>query len=100
MPKKQVVEEPAIVAWGRSNIGDYKKQEFCDSLTRAFRDDGGADFIILDSNMSNQRFRAACVAWAIDNDLLYNDRNDDEGQQIVSSFRLTEEGKRQILGWP
>jgi len=90
-------EEPAIVSVGRSFIGDYSPKEFKDSLDRAFNV-GGADFITLDSNLRGQKFLAACGAWGLDEGLLYNDSNQDDGQQVVSSFRLTKKGKKEILG--
>lgn len=91
------MEEPAIVSFGRQFLGDYSFQEYKDSLTRAFKA-GQADFIVLDSNPRGQKFLAACAAWAVNEGLLYNDRNEDDTQQIVSSFRLTEKGKKEILG--
>lgn len=91
------MSDPAIVSYGRNFIGDYSVQEFKDSLTRAFKEKR-ADFIVLDSNRSGQKFLAAAVAWAVDGGLLYNDRNADDTQQVVSSFRLTKKGKKKILG--
>lgn len=89
--------EPAIVGYGRSNIDRFSAQEFLESLQRAFRD-RAADFVVLDSNMNGQRFLAAAVAWALDKGLLYNDRNQDDTQTVVSSFRLTKQGRIEILG--
>lgn len=96
------MDEPEIIGYGREcYITRYRPEiyapEFKASLNRAFVS-GRADFIILDSNMRGQGFLAACAAWAIDQKWLYNDRNQDNGQCKVSSFRLTEAGKRAILG--
>jgi hypothetical protein len=88
---------PAIVEYGRLNIDKYNAEEFRRSLFRAFKE-RHADFITLDNNPNGQRFLAACMAWAISEGLLHNDRNADDGQQVVSSFRLTEKGKVEILG--
>lgn len=89
--------EPAIVAWGRDHINDYSPEEFRESLIRAFRDKR-TKFIVLDSNMRGQKFLAAGIAWGIDQGLLYNDINEDAGQQVISSFRLTEKGEKEIRG--
>ena len=91
------MREPAIVIYGRQFIHRYSVQEYRNCLIRAFKN-GGADFIILDSHPRGQRFLAASVAWALSKKLLKNDRNDDDGQQVVSSFRLTKKGKKEILG--
>ncbi len=88
--------EPVIVSWGRQYIGDYSEDEFRGSLIRAFKDNR-AGRIFLDSNPQGQRYQAASIAWAIDQGLLYNDQNDNDGQQEVSSFRLTTLGKIIIL---
>jgi len=85
------MSEPAIVSYGRQFLDAYSVQEFKDSLIRAFKD-GRADFIALDSNPRGRKFLSACAAWAIDEGLLYNDHNEDDTQQIVSSFRLTKKG--------
>jgi len=90
--RRCAVDEPEIVTYGRKHIRDFSPNEFKTSLTRAFKD-RKADCIILDSNTRNQKFRAACAAWAIDKGWLYNDANVDDGQSKVSSFRLTEIGK-------
>lgn len=96
----KIVAEPNIIGFGRAHIHDYTEKEFRDSLFRAFRQDPKAS-IILDDNMSGQKFLATSVAWAIDQGLLYNSENcpddPDYPQQIVSSFRLTEKGKKEIL---
>jgi len=89
--------EPEIVVYGRQFIDTYTAQEYEDSFIRAFRDHQ-ADFIVLDDNPRGQRFLAASIAWAMSEGLLYNDRNSDDGQMVVSSFRLTEKGKKEILG--
>ncbi len=91
------MSEPAIVGYGRQFVNDYPVQAYKDSLIRAFRINR-ADFIVLDDNPRGQKFLAASVAWGIDEGLLYNDRNADDTQQIVSSFRLTEKSKKEILG--
>jgi len=91
------MSEPAIVGYGRQLIDNYPVQEYKDSLIRAFRDKR-ADFIVLDDNPRGQKFRSASIAWAIDKGLLYNNRNADNTQQVVSSFRLTKKGKKEILG--
>ncbi len=90
------MEEPEIVAYGRMFVKDYCEKEFQASLIRTFKEDK-ADFIALDDNMRGNKFRATCVAWAMDKGLLYNDRNEGNGQCKVSSFRLTEAGKKAIL---
>jgi len=89
-------KEPEIISYGRGLIGDYAAEEFKASLVRAFRD-GQADFIALDDNINGQGFLAACAAWAIDQKLLYNDKNESDGQCKVSSFRLTKAGEEAIL---
>lgn len=91
------MDEPAIITYGRQFRQTYKVQEYREVFVRAFRD-GGADFIVLDDNRYGQKFLSAAAAWAIDEGLIYNDRNDDDGQRIVSSFRLTEKGQKEILG--
>jgi len=91
------MNEPAIVNYGRCFIDHYPIKEYRDSLIRAFKNHR-ADFIVLDDNPKRQKFLAASIAWAIDHGLLYNDRNADDTQQIVSSFRLTTKGKIEILG--
>ncbi len=88
--------EPEIIAYGRQFVKDYTEQEFKDSLTRAFKQNR-AGYVILDDNPREQKFLAACAAWAIDQGWLYNDRNEDDDQCKVSSFRLTEDGKKAIL---
>ena len=93
------MHEPAIVSYGRQFVASYSVQEYKDSLVRAFKNNL-ADFVVLDSNPRGQKFLSAGIAWAIDEGLLYNDRNEDDSQQIVSSFRLTEKGKKEILGQP
>lgn len=66
------------------------------SLWRAFIRDR-ADYIVLDSNISGQRFVAAGVAWGIDNGLLRHDRTDSSDEQCeVYTFRLTDEGKKRL----
>ena len=91
------MREPAIIGYGRRFISDYTEEELKASLIRAFKD-GRADYIVLDDNMHGQKFLAADAAWAIDRGWLYNDRNHDDEQCAVSSFRLTEAGKKAILG--
>lgn len=89
--------EPEIISFGRSFVKDYPEEEFKASLTRAFKEKRG-DFIVLDSNARGQKFLAACAAWAIDQGWLYNDRTQEDDQCSVSSFRLTEAGRKAILG--
>lgn len=89
------MSEPPIVGYGRNFIKDYNTEEFKSSLKRAFKDNG-ADYIVLDSNPRGQKFLAASVAWAIDQKWLYNDQNRDDGQSEVSSFRLTDAGKKAL----
>lgn len=91
------MSEPEIIGYGRSFIDEYSVEELRSSLVRAFVD-RGADFVVLDSNMRGQKFLAATAAWAIDEGLLYNDRNEGDGQQKVSTFRLTEKGKTELKG--
>ncbi len=85
--------EPLILHFGRSNAAAYTVAEYQDSLYRAFID-SRADFIVLDSFMTGQKFRAAAVAWAVDNGLLYCSDIEDEGQSEIYAFRLTEAGRR------
>ena len=89
--------EPEIIAYGRQFMGNCPEQKFKDSLIRAFKQNR-ADYVILDDNPRGQKFLAACMAWAIDQGWLYNDRNEDDYQCKVSSFRLTEAGRKAILG--
>ena len=93
------MDELAIVSYGRQFLNNYPVQEYKDALIRAFRNNR-ADYIVLEDNPSGQKFLAAGVAWAIDEGLLYNynDRNRNNTQQVVSSFRLTEKGRKEILG--
>lgn len=91
-----ILNEPVIVAFGRRHIARYAEQNLRNSLVRAFRDDQ-ADFVTLDDNTRGQRFAAASTAWAIDKGLLYCDKTDSDDQCSVSSFRLTDEGKKVIL---
>lgn len=87
--------DPAIVNWGRLSVADYPAAEYEAALRRSFVD-LRADFIVLDDHTTGQRFRAACVAWAIDDGLLYCSGSESDGQQVVSSFRLTFEGRRRL----
>jgi hypothetical protein len=87
------MNEPEIISYGREFIVNYQENEFKDSLRRAFIEHK-ADFITLDSNPHGQRFLSACTAWAIDKNYLYNDRNASDNQSRISSFRLTEEGRK------
>ena len=91
------MSEPAIVGYGRQFIEDFSVQEYKDSFIRSFRD-RRANCVFLDDNPRGQKFVAAAIAWALDERLLFNDRNADDGQQVVSSFRLTKKGKKEILG--
>jgi len=90
------MNEPAIVGYGRHFVDQYPQQEYVECLQRAFKRDR-ADFITLDDNRHGQRFLAAATAWAIDAGWLYCDRIDEGDQEVVSSFRLTDEGKRMLL---
>ena len=90
------MQEPEIVSYARQFIKDFPPQEYKDSLARAFGD-RRADFIILDDNYRGQNFLAAAVAWAIDQGFLHNDRNEFCPQRMISSFRLTEKGKKEII---
>jgi hypothetical protein len=93
------MNEPLIVQWGRTFIGEYDTQEYLGTLVRAFGSAGGADFVILDSSMAGQRYRAACTAWLIDNGYLKHTRTDDSDEQCsVYEFRLTETGRQLIEG--
>jgi len=66
------------------------------SLWRAFIRDG-ADFIVLDSNISGQRFIAAGVAWGIDNGILRHDRTNSSDEQCeVYTFRVTDAGRKRL----
>lgn len=89
--------EPEIISFGRNLINNYSTEEFRASLIRAFKDKK-ADFIVLDSNISGQKFLAACAAWAVDHGWLYNDKNQSDEQCKVSSFRLTDKGRKALLG--
>ena len=89
--------EPEIISYGRNFIDNYSAEEFEASLVRAFKEKQ-ADFIVLDNNYRGQKFLAACAAWTIDKGWLYNDRNQDDGQNKVSSFRLTKVGRKKVLG--
>ncbi|MBI5421447.1 MAG: hypothetical protein HZA35_04040 [Parcubacteria group bacterium] len=91
------MDEPAIVDYGYQYIGQNSVEEYRGVFIRAFRNNR-ADFVTLDSNPRGQKFLAASVAWALQEGLLYNDCNEDDTQQVVSSFRLTEKGKKEILG--
>lgn len=91
------MDESEIVSCGRNFVDGYPVDEFRASLVRAFKE-RGADFVVLDSNPRGQKFLAACAAWAIDEGLLFNDHNEDDEQQKVSTFRLTEKGKKEIVG--
>lgn len=87
-------DEPAIIGFGRMMLRELKEpeSEYEGSLRRAFVDNE-ADFITLDSNPHGQRFLAACAAWAIDKGWLFHDYTVDEGQTLVSKFRLTKQGE-------
>ena len=91
--------EPEILSCGRRHVNDFSPEEFKAALTRAFNNPQ-TDFVVLGSNRNNQRFLAACTAWAVDCGWLYlhNDKNSDEGQCKIYSFRLTEAGRKAILG--
>jgi hypothetical protein len=91
-----MADDPAIIQYGRTLVPNYSSIEYIECLIRAFKTNN-ANFITLDSHPINQRFVSACAAWAIDGGLLYNDRNEDDGQSVVSSFRLTDKGKEVIL---
>lgn len=91
-----IVEEPAIVQYGRSRINNYPEQEYRDSLLRAFGGYDPADFLILDSNPRGQGFTSAGIAWAIDKGFLYCDRCANGDQEQVATFRLTDQGKKEF----
>ena len=91
-----VMTEPLIVGYGRTYVEEYPVKEYRDALIMSFKT-RQADYITLDDNPRGQKFVSANVAWAIDNDLLYNDLNMDDSQVVVSSFRLTDKGKEEIL---
>lgn len=91
------MSEPEIVTYGRSFVQDYSPDEYRASLIRAFRD-RRMSYVVLDSNPRGRKYLAACIAWAIDQGLVHNDRNEDDGQSKVSSFRLTPLGELEILG--
>lgn len=94
--QEPTVTEPAIVAYGRHNIREFTEDEYRDSLKGAFADNN-ASFITLDSNMRGQRFLAAAVAWGIDHELLTTEFTDGSDEQCeVSSFRLTDAGKKEF----
>lgn len=93
----ETTNSPAIVNYGRRFIDNYNHEDFRVALERAFKE-RGASFVVLDSNSREQKFLAACVAWAINEGLVWNDSNQDfGGQGEVSSFRLTEAGRKAIL---
>ncbi len=89
--------EPRIIGYGRGLMHNYPEADLKAALVRAFRD-RGADYIVLDSNPRGQRFVAASAAWGIDAGLLYHHHSSDDGQQVVSAFRLTEKGTKEIKG--
>ena len=89
-------EVPAIVRYGRALIDYYTEPEYRAALRRAFGDHG-ADFITLDDNPRGQKFLAACVAWAMSVGILFCSATADDGQSVVSSFRLTDKGRTEIL---
>lgn len=91
------MSEPEIIAYGRRCIKEYEVEEFKASLSRSFSK-RCADFIILYSSPVGQKFLSACAAWAIDKGWLYHDKDEDTGQELISSFRLTDNGKRALLG--
>jgi hypothetical protein len=86
--------EPEIVAFGRGF--NFPEIDYRLSLKKAFVD-RRVSYIVLDSIMTNNRFRAACVAWAIDAGFLKHIRDDDDGQCKVSAFALTDAGKEEFL---
>ena len=88
-----------ILNFGRycQTIIHEPESEYRDSFVRAFKEKR-ADYIIIDSNMNGNRFRAASIAWAVEQGLLYCDRESDGDQETVWSFRLTEKGRKEILG--
>lgn len=87
------MNEPLVVQWGRTLIGEYDPSEYLATLSRAFVV-AKCDYVVLDSSMSGQRYRAACTAWLIDNGYLKHTRTDDSDEQCeVYEFRLTEEGR-------
>ena len=92
-----MIEEPAIIAYGRGCVSEYAEQEYIDCLRRAFGSPGHADFIVLDSNPRGQKFVAAGAAWAITKGWLYCDRCQTGDQEQVATFRLTPLGKKEVL---
>lgn len=92
-------EEPVVVTYGRLCIGEYPIQEYIASLQRAFIE-RRAEFIFVDSNPHGQRFLYACVAWAMDNDIVWHDASVDDSQSISYSFRLTESGRNFLENEP
>lgn len=86
-------DEPLIVSYGREHITEYRVEEFEQALERAFVAHR-ADFVLLDDNIRGRKFVAASTAWAIDEGLLYCDRTEDDGQSVVSSFRMTDKGRK------
>ena len=90
------MNEPAIVGYGRMHVKDYPVGELYDSLVTAFKW-CHAKAVILDDCTTGQRFLAAGIAWAIDEGLLYTAQTDEGSQEVVSSFMLTDKGKKEIL---
>jgi hypothetical protein len=93
------VTVPAIVAYGREHVGDYRESDYRAAIRRAFVEQR-ADFLILDSDPNGQMFRAACVAWGIDNGFLVLARQhtisrvNEEFQTY--EFKLTEKGRTEL----
>lgn len=86
---------PEIARYGARYVSYYTDAEYTAALWRAFIQ-RRADFIVLDDNPRGQKFLAANVAWAMEKGWLYCSQSEDDGQSVVSAFRLTPAGKRAL----
>ena len=95
---KNVMPLPKIVVYGQSFVEKYQTKKYMDELKQHFgsNQDG---YIVLDDNPRGQEFLAACIAWAIEQKILYHHMSIEDNKSTISSFRLTNVGKEFMDDW-
>jgi diketogulonate reductase-like aldo/keto reductase len=89
--------EPAIVAYGRENVGCYREDDYRETLRSAF---AASDVLAVDECRIARPYQAACVAWGIDAGLIVLARThtvsrvNEEWQTY--EFRLTEKARAEL----
>ena len=90
------MNEPAILGFGRAHIRDYDMGKFEACFVRLF-EINRRESVFLTSNINNQGFMAAAVAWGVDSGLLFNSENNTELRESVHYFKLTKAGEKRFL---